>query len=59
MKGSGTRGGNGKCKCNHGYTGDLCQECLSSFYAEIKNDTFIKCKGNKKLNSYLFSKTET
>ena len=50
MKGDGTRGNakkDGKCDCNAGYKGDLCDECQSEFYFEAnKNTTFIQCSGN-------------
>lgn len=43
-KGSGTRGGNGKCKCHGGYKGDLCDVCKKGFYEAHKNETDVDCK---------------
>ncbi|KAM9846031.1 cysteine-rich with EGF-like domain protein 2 isoform 2-T2 [Aulostomus maculatus] len=41
--GDGTRGGNGKCSCNHGYQGELCLDCIDGFFGEDRNDTFSSC----------------
>lgn len=41
--GSGTRRGSGKCKCNSGYAGDLCDSCKSGYFEEIKNAETVKC----------------
>lgn len=41
--GEATRGGNGRCSCNHGYQGELCLECSDGFYADVHNDTFTLC----------------
>lgn len=54
VQGSGTRGGNGKCKCHGGYKGDLCDVCKKGFYEAHKNETDIDCKGNYE-SQYLLS----
>ncbi|XP_071159496.1 cysteine-rich with EGF-like domain protein 2 isoform X1 [Mytilus edulis] len=41
--GEGTREGTGKCNCDSGYQGDLCDECKDAFFEESKNDTHITC----------------
>ncbi|XP_024139093.1 cysteine-rich with EGF-like domain protein 2 [Oryzias melastigma] len=41
--GDGTRGGNGKCSCDHGYKGDLCLDCMDGFFSAERNDTFSLC----------------
>lgn len=43
--GDGTRGGNGKCSCQHGYTGEFCLDCIDGHFNEVKNDTFSLCTG--------------
>ncbi|XP_005106648.1 cysteine-rich with EGF-like domain protein 2-A isoform X3 [Aplysia californica] len=42
--GEGTREGTGKCKCNSGYRGDLCNECKDGYYEDSKTDTASVCK---------------
>lgn len=44
--GDGTRGGNGKCSCNHGYTGEFCLDCIEGHFNEERNDTFSLCTGD-------------
>ncbi|XP_053719170.1 cysteine-rich with EGF-like domain protein 2 [Synchiropus splendidus] len=41
--GDGTRGGDGKCSCNHGYKGEFCLDCSDGFYSQEKNDSFALC----------------
>ncbi|XP_034019397.1 cysteine-rich with EGF-like domain protein 2 isoform X2 [Thalassophryne amazonica] len=41
--GDGTRGGDGKCSCNHGYKGELCLDCIDGYFNEVRNDTFSLC----------------
>lgn len=41
--GDGTRGGNGKCSCNHGYKGEFCLDCIDGHFSEVRNDTFSLC----------------
>ncbi|KAH3881180.1 cysteine-rich with EGF-like domain protein 2 isoform X2 [Dreissena polymorpha] len=41
--GEGTREGTGKCDCNSGYRGDICEECTDGFFEESKNDTHTVC----------------
>lgn len=43
--GDGTRGGNGKCTCDHGYKGELCLDCVDGHFNEVRNDTFSLCTG--------------
>ncbi|XP_055883439.1 cysteine-rich with EGF-like domain protein 2-B isoform X2 [Biomphalaria glabrata] len=43
-QGEGTREGDGKCNCNSGYRGDICEECRDGFFEESKNDTHTVCK---------------
>lgn len=44
--GDGTRGGNGKCSCNHSYTGEFCLDCIDGHFNEARNDTFSLCTGD-------------
>jgi hypothetical protein len=48
LQGEGTREGTGKCNCDNGYEGDLCDECKDGFFEESKNDTHTKCTGMRK-----------
>uniref|UniRef100_H3CMS9 Cysteine-rich with EGF-like domains 2 n=1 Tax=Tetraodon nigroviridis TaxID=99883 RepID=H3CMS9_TETNG len=41
--GDGTRGGDGKCSCNHGYTGEFCLDCTDGHFSAARNDTFSLC----------------
>ncbi|XP_033744502.1 cysteine-rich with EGF-like domain protein 2-B isoform X2 [Pecten maximus] len=41
--GGGTRKGTGKCNCNAGYEGDLCDNCKDGYFEESKNDTHTIC----------------
>ncbi|XP_042561693.1 cysteine-rich with EGF-like domain protein 2 isoform X2 [Clupea harengus] len=41
--GEGTRGGDGKCSCNHGYKGEFCLDCIDGYFNEQRNDTFSLC----------------
>nr|CAD2190131.1 unnamed protein product [Meloidogyne enterolobii] len=41
--GDGKRFGNGTCSCHRGYSGKLCSNCDSSFFAITQNATFIEC----------------
>lgn len=43
--GDGTRGGNGKCTCGHGYNGEFCLDCIDGFFSDVRNDTFSLCTG--------------
>ncbi|XP_071508883.1 protein disulfide isomerase Creld2-like [Diadema antillarum] len=42
--GAGTRAGTGKCKCNAGYKGDLCDICKDGYYEVMKNEMHTACK---------------
>lgn len=43
LQGDGTRGGNGKCKCDRGYVGHMCSNCDAHFYPVEQNNTYIEC----------------
>lgn len=43
--GDGTRGGDGRCTCNHGYEGEFCLDCTDGFFSDVRNDTFSLCTG--------------
>ncbi|XP_023221794.1 cysteine-rich with EGF-like domain protein 2 [Centruroides sculpturatus] len=51
-KGSGTRNGSGQCKCDEGYTGEVCDRCLIGYYEETADDDNVclkcdrSCKGH-------------
>lgn len=47
--GDGTREGNGKCSCNHGYTGEFCLDCIDGHFNEARNDTFSLCTGDSRI----------
>ncbi|XP_021369294.1 cysteine-rich with EGF-like domain protein 2 isoform X1 [Mizuhopecten yessoensis] len=42
-EGGGTRKGTGKCNCNTGYEGDLCDSCKDGYFEASKNDTHTTC----------------
>lgn len=42
-KGAGTRKGSGKCKCDIGYSGELCDSCKIGFYRDT-NTSDLLCK---------------
>ena len=44
FQGEGTREGTGKCKCDAGYQGDICDECKDNYYEDSKNETHTVCK---------------
>ncbi len=48
--GDGKRSGSGSCLCDTGYIGQTCNECDEKFYAESKNDTYVKCSCKCHLN---------
>ncbi len=41
--GSGTRKGNGKCACDAGYIGEMCDVCDNGYYESFKDDTKRLC----------------
>uniref|UniRef100_A0A1I8BYX9 Cysteine-rich with EGF-like domain protein 2 n=1 Tax=Meloidogyne hapla TaxID=6305 RepID=A0A1I8BYX9_MELHA len=41
--GDGKRSGNGTCSCHLGYSGKLCSNCDSSYFAITQNASFIEC----------------
>lgn len=42
-EGDGTREGSGKCSCDSGYEGELCDECADLFFEETGEDSKPKC----------------
>lgn len=44
-QGDGTREGSGKCSCDSGYEGELCDECADLFFEETGEDSKPKCTG--------------
>lgn len=42
-KGSGTRKGSGKCKCDEGYKGEHCEMCNVGYYTETMSEGKIEC----------------
>ncbi|XP_068689852.1 cysteine-rich with EGF-like domain protein 2 [Montipora foliosa] len=42
-EGDGTREGSGKCSCDSGYEGDVCDECADLHYEEKDQDSKLKC----------------
>ena len=45
IQGDGTREGDGKCSCDTGYEGELCDECADLFFEEQDDDSKPKCTG--------------
>lgn len=45
LQGDGTREGSGKCSCDSGYEGELCDECAELYYEEQGQDSKPKCTG--------------
>ncbi|KAJ8261834.1 hypothetical protein GJAV_G00159000 [Gymnothorax javanicus] len=41
--GDGTRAGNGRCSCKHGYQGEFCLDCSDGHFSSFRNDTFSVC----------------
>ncbi|XP_032444719.1 cysteine-rich with EGF-like domain protein 2 [Xiphophorus hellerii] len=41
--GDGTRGGNGKCSCDHAYKGEFCLDCVDGYFNQVRNYTFSLC----------------
>lgn len=46
LQGDGTRDGSGKCSCDSGYEGELCDECADLYYEDQDEDSKLKCTGN-------------
>ncbi|XP_069692770.1 cysteine-rich with EGF-like domain protein 2 isoform X5 [Periplaneta americana] len=42
-KGAGTRKGNGKCSCEAGYMGELCNSCASEYYESYRDEDKLLC----------------
>ncbi len=42
-KGAGTRKGNGRCQCNEGYRGELCDACDVGYYESYKDKEKLLC----------------
>ena len=45
LQGVGTREGSGKCSCDSGYEGDVCDECADLYFEEQGDDSKPKCTG--------------
>jgi len=45
LQGDGTREGSGKCSCDSGYEGDVCDECADLYFEEQGEDSKPKCTG--------------
>lgn len=43
LQGNGTRKGNGLCKCDTGYEGNVCEKCAKNYFIVMKNDT-LNCQ---------------
>jgi len=43
LQGAGDKEGSGKCKCDEGYAGELCNECADRHFKSFSNDTYILC----------------
>ena len=61
-QGDGTRKGEGTCKCDKGYKGELCNECDAKYFESYRNSSYVYCRGRcfatsqcvRKLESVLF-----
>ncbi|CAK8694473.1 unnamed protein product [Clavelina lepadiformis] len=42
-EGAGDKQGSGKCICEAGYAGDLCNECDERYFKSFSNDTYVMC----------------
>ena len=42
-QGNGDKKGSGKCVCDKGYSGDLCNECDATYFKTFSNDTYLLC----------------
>ncbi|VDM54463.1 unnamed protein product [Angiostrongylus costaricensis] len=43
--GDGSRSGTGTCKCDHGYSGNMCRKCAPDFFEKSKSENSIACEG--------------
>lgn len=41
--GDGTRRGKGTCRCDRGYKGEFCLDCVDGYFNEVRNDSFSLC----------------
>ncbi|CAG0882775.1 unnamed protein product [Cyprideis torosa] len=41
--GEGTRKGNGRCECHHGYEGEDCMKCSDGFFEEYRDSNKLLC----------------
>ena len=44
-QGEGTRKGEGTCKCDKGYKGELCNECDAKYFESYRNSSYVYCRG--------------
>uniref|UniRef100_A0A0K0CZ09 EGF-like domain-containing protein n=1 Tax=Angiostrongylus cantonensis TaxID=6313 RepID=A0A0K0CZ09_ANGCA len=42
--GDGSRSGTGACKCDHGYSGNMCRKCAPDFFEKSKSENSIACE---------------
>ncbi|KAJ1345521.1 hypothetical protein KIN20_000075 [Parelaphostrongylus tenuis] len=42
--GDGSRLGTGTCKCDHGYSGNMCRKCAPDFYEKSKSENSVVCE---------------
>ncbi|XP_076351296.1 protein disulfide isomerase crld-1-like isoform X2 [Tachypleus tridentatus] len=43
-EGAGTREGSGKCKCDEGYVGNICDKCKLGYFSEPKTNGDVVCQ---------------
>lgn len=55
FQGDGTREGTGKCSCDSGYEGDLCDECAELYFEEQDENSKTKCTGESLTSSFEFA----
>ena len=55
LQGDGTREGTGKCSCDSGYEGDLCDECAELYFEEQDENSKTKCTGQSFKSYFMFA----